>query len=687
MSQQTDFRSLSNGWFFKPVFLGLFIFIAGASVYSNSFHGVFLLDDASSIAGNPTIRNLSSLGDILSTRSFVTVQSRPVLNFSLALNYAISGTDVWSYHLFNILIHLFSGLFLFGIIRRVLELNCELIAIDKSKCLGIGFVIALIWTVHPLQTESVTYIIQRAESLMGFFFIGTFYFFIRFIHDQGKVRWSILSVVFCALGMATKEVMVTVPFLVLLLDRSYFTSDFKTALIKRKNYYTALFLTLAIVVTLVVLSGGNRGGTIGFGTGVPWLQYEKTQCEALVRYITLTVWPNPLVFEYGTFTSNELSQWLPWALVLFPLIGITLWALVFKPKLGFLGAWFFCILSPTSLVPGTSQMIVEHRMYLPLIAVVAFMVWLIWMGFKKYNSSKNALAYFLIFGILVSVALGGVTLNRNADYNSAFGMWKKIVDQRPDNALAHVMLAEEYVARGNDRDALKHYLISLSINPTLYLAQEEAALLYIRNNQIDLAKKHNQEALRLFPNYPDALNSYGVICIRENRLIDALDYFNRAIHFKPSLTDAYYNRGNAYALLNKHQDAIASFKAALVLNPKLASAYFNLGNSYSTLGLKNEAIDAYKHAVYLRGSYPTAEYNIANLEAQLGRFDEAITHYKEAIRQRPNYVDALNNLAVVLVNQGRVAESVQLLKDALQVNPHDKKIQDNLIQIEALQNR
>jgi protein O-mannosyl-transferase len=674
-------------WFYKAHFLGLIIFFVGALVYSNSLRGVFLLDDASSIAGNPTIRDLSRLGDIFSTRAFVTVQSRPILNLSLALNYAISGTNVWSYHLFNILTHIASGLFLFGIIRRVFEIKAEALSLSQTQGIGLSFIIALIWTVHPLHTESVTYIIQRAESLMGFFFLGTFYFFVRGVQEMSKTKWYMLSVVFCALGMATKEVMVTAPVLILLLDKSYFTGNFRKALTTKKNYYLGLLGSLGIVLVLVILSGGNRGGTIGFGTGVPWLQYEKTQCEALVRYIALSVWPHPLVFEYGTFTSNELSQWLPWALVLLPIIAISLWALYFKPRVGFISAWFFCILAPTSLVPGTSQMIVEHRMYLPLVAVIVIGIWFLWIFLKKQFSGAVAFNYLLIFGIMSTTILGAVTLSRNADYNSAFGMWKKTTEQRPGNALAHVMLAEEYVARGDDSEALKHYKTALSIYPTLYIAQEEIALLYIRNNKINLAKEHNLEALRLFPNYPDALNSYGVICMRLNQVNQALDYFSRAISYKPNLTDAYYNKGNAYASLNRHEEAIDSFKKALTLNPNLASAYFNLGNSYSALDRKQDAIDAYTAAVKLRSIYPVAELNIANLDVQLGKLDEAVIHYNQAIRQKPNYIDALNNLAVVLVNQGKIEDSVKLLKLAIEANPEETRLQENLNQIQALKPR
>jgi len=669
MVQKNHVDSCLAEGLFRPWMLMLIIALAGLLVYVNSLNGVFLLDDASSIAGNPTIRQLRALGDIFSTRAHVTVQSRPILNLTLAINYAVSGTQVWSYHAINITIHIISGLLLFGITRRLLYNISAEYSLTYTEVLGMSFIIALLWTVHPLQTEAVTYIIQRAESLMGFFFLGTFYCFIRAVEkDLESHIWLILSVIFSVLGMATKEVMVSAPLLIILLDRSYFSGSFKQALNKKSLYYIGLALTWGILILLVIKSGGNRGGTIGFGTGVPWAQYGKTQCEAIIRYIMLSAWPHPLVFEYGTFTSNELNQWLPWALALFPILTASVWALIYKPKLGFLAAWFFCILSPTSLVPGTSQMIVEHRMYLPLAAVIAFGVITVYFYWKKlFNQKNTALNFFIILCCLIASGYGAMTYSRNDVYKSSFRMWKETVAQKPQNALAHTMLAEEYVAQRNDEEALKEYTIAITINPALYLAQEEIALLYLRQNQDVLALDHIKEALRLFPTYPDALNSYGVLCVKHNQVNVAISYFDKAIALKSDYAEAYYNRGNAYASLVMHKQAIDSYLQALRIKPNTPSAYYNMGNSLVALNRKEEALEAYNSALRLKPNYPTAEYNIGNLLVELDRKQEALVHYQNAILLNPNYIDAVNNLGVLYYKLGRFKESEQIFSKGLKL--------------------
>ena len=125
----------------------------------------------------------------------------------------------------------------------------------------------------------------------------------------------------------------------------------------------------------MISTGGNRGGTVGIGTGVPLWAYPLTQFEAVARYLALAVWPHPLVFEYGTFWVQRAADVAPYALIVVPLLAATMVALLPRPAArDFAARWFFLILAPTSLAPGTIQMVVEHRMYLPLIAVVALAV-------------------------------------------------------------------------------------------------------------------------------------------------------------------------------------------------------------------------------------------------------------------------------------------------------------------------
>lgn len=362
---------------------------AAGLAYHNSLHGPFVFDDASSIVTNPTLRSLWPLPGALSPPiTNVTAQGRPILNLSLAINHAIGGTTVEGYHVVNLIIHTLAGLTLFGIVRRTLGFSRAVARTPVGRTGGpmmVALTIAVLWTVHPLQTESVTYVIQRAESLVGLFYLLTFYGFVRAVGqvsepsregDQpplksGSTLWLTLTVLACLLGMATKEVMATAPLMVLFFDRSFFAGTFVEAWRRRRRFYVALASTWVLLAWLVAQTGGNRGGSVGFGVGINWWEYWLTQFTAVAHYLWLSLWPHPLVFEYGGFWIHSFGEIALPMTIVFALLGATVVALWRRSPLGFLGAWFFGILAPTSLAPGTTQMIVEHRMYLPLAAVIA----------------------------------------------------------------------------------------------------------------------------------------------------------------------------------------------------------------------------------------------------------------------------------------------------------------------------
>ena len=213
-----------------------------------------------------------------------TVSGRPVLNLSLALNYAVSGCDVRGYHVTNLAIHLAAALLLFGIVRRTLPRfrGCgggqQLARLQLATPLALA--IALLWAVHPLQTESVTYIVQRAESLMGLFYLLTLYCFLRGAGSARAIFWYAGSVLACLLGMATKEVMVSAPLVVLLYDRTFLAGSFREAWRRRWAYYLALAATWLLLAWLVAQTGllprfyGERCGQYRSGSlgGPTWLR-------------------------------------------------------------------------------------------------------------------------------------------------------------------------------------------------------------------------------------------------------------------------------------------------------------------------------------------------------------------------------------------------------------------------------
>ena len=201
------------------------IIVATTVCYSNSFSAPFLLDDVGAIVENSSIRDLSKPWTVLTGATHATVIGRPLLNLSLAINYAISGTEsLWDYHVVNLTLHLIAALLLFGITRRTLLLP-SISASTQRHALGLATAISLLWAIHPLQTESVTYIVQRAESMVAVFYFLALYSVIRGATSTQSGCWYVTAVLSCAFGVASKEVIVTAPVVILFYDRIFLGDD------------------------------------------------------------------------------------------------------------------------------------------------------------------------------------------------------------------------------------------------------------------------------------------------------------------------------------------------------------------------------------------------------------------------------------------------------------------------------
>ena len=488
---------------------------------------------------------------------------------------------------------------------------------------------------HPLQTESVTYISQRAESLAGLWLLLTLYASTRGIDSPSPGRWTALAVIACLLGMASKEVMFAAPLLVLLHDRTFFAGTFGGVVRRRPSLYAGLASTWLLLGWLVWRTG-NRGETAGFGLGItPW-HYLLTQCTALIHYLRLVIWPVPLVLDYGVATVNAPGEvWLQ-GLALLVWLAATIWAVVRRSSWGFLGAWFFLLLAPSSsILPVTTQTIAEHRMYLPLAAVVAAWIVALW-------SATGHRAWLPIAAIALS--LGALTFQRNTAYGSAITIWHDTAAKRPDNARAFGELANALVQAGRIEESFFAY----------------------------------NQALRLMPNYPKAHHNYGGALDGAGRLDAAAEQFELALALLPTLADAHYGLGNVRRKQGRIAEAIAAYQHAIRLRPDFAFAHNNYANLLAGLSRTDEAIAHFAAAARARPDFVDAEYNWANVLAGQGRFADAVSHYESALRLEPNYVAAHENLGVTLLNLGRVADGIRELEVASRLAPDRESIRQNL---------
>ena len=714
-------RDTASRW---PIFAAAAILSCAAfAVYANSFLGPFFFDDVPSIADNPTIRHLWAIGQVLCPPSSDgrTVAGRPIVNLSLAVNYALGGTGVAGYHALNLAIHVLAGLTLFGMVRRS-YLSWRTMSArrfpaggavrtpgnDALRAAIFALAVALLWTLHPLQTESVSYVVQRAESLMGLFYLLTLYCFIRYSAERppntepvrrsslqaseggaseggedkmgaGKV-WAVLSVLSCLLGMATKEVMVSAPITVFLYDRTFVSGTFREAWRRRKGVHLGLAGTWLLLGFLIV-NAGERGGSVGFGHGVSGWHYALTQCRAIVLYLKLSLWPHPLVFDYGTTVASSLAGVWPQALLLAGLLAGTAWSLIHRPLVGFIGAWFFLILAPTSsIVPLPWQTIAEHRMYLPLAAIMTLAV----LGILRLPARAS-----LIVIMALAAGLGGMTARRNRDYRSEAAIWADAVAKLPDNSRAHYNLGVVLDRSHEPTAAMALYEEALRLEPGYAEAHNNLAVLLAGiPGRIPEALAHYEEALRLKPDYAETHNNLAnALAEIPGRMPEAIAQYEEALRLMPDYAEAHYNLANALAgIPGRVSEAIAHYEAALRLEPDYADAHNNLANALAGVpGRVPEAIAHYEAALRLEPDLANVHYNLANVLAGIpGRVPEALAHYEEALRLEPNYVEAHYNLAMLCAETGRLDEAIIHLEMVLKLNPAYRDARESLERLRAL---
>jgi protein O-mannosyl-transferase len=512
------------------------IVLAGVLVYANSLSSPFLFDDVNSILTNTQIRRLWPLSVPLSPPRDTPVAGRPLVNLTFAINYAAGGLDPWGYHVVNVLIHVMAALVLFGLVRRTLEgssaLNASRYRPSPTASIDVALVCALVWLLHPLNSESVNYFSQRTESMMGLFFLLTLYCSAR--------GWNGRAVLACALGMACKESMLTAPVVVVLYDRVFVYESWKRMLRRRRGFYISLAATWLVVAAL--MSSAPRS-TVGFGAGTDPVMYLWNQFQMIARYLQLAFWPRDLVLDYGLPRPLAFGDVAAQAALVVGLGVATIIALVRWPLVGFFGAWFFITLAPTSsIVPIATEVGAERRMYLPLMSIVVLVV----VGGRALiefvadrKGSLDAARTLTVRGAagVVCLLLAFGTIARNREYQSPMSIARTIVDRWP-NGRGHYLLGTELLKAGQrdggmselrvsavdypgaryalgtellaegmvDQaiDQLQMFIAALPNHANVAPARDMLGRAYAAQGRFDLATEQLERLLKEYPAYPAA---------------------------------------------------------------------------------------------------------------------------------------------------------------------------------------
>jgi protein O-mannosyl-transferase len=658
------------------------IALAAVAVYCDSFSGTFVFDDAAWIERDVNIRQLWPIWQVFRPSEVEHTGGRPVVSLTLAVNYALGGTNVWGYHAMNLVIHVLAAWALFGVVRRTLTLPQFREQLGSSAA-PLALIVTLLWTVHPLQTESVTYVIQRTEALVGLFYLLTLYCLIRGATAGRSTWWYVVAATACLLGMATKEVMVTAPVVVLLYDRTFLAHSFREALRRRWGLYLALAATWGAVAALLVVSDFH-GGTTGFAVKTfTWWSYLSTQPGVIVHYLRLAFWPSGLCFDYGWKAPEAASEVVLPGLLVAGLLALTFWAMVKRPAWGFLGAWFFLILAPTSSFVPIRDAAFEHRMYLSLAAVVAGTVIGVWCGGRRLvrRGTISLRTLQLAGGVLsvcACVALGTLTFQRNALYQSRVSIWEDAAAKAPGNLRAHYNLGVELARCGRTEEAIVEYEKTLEISPYHADTHNSLGFALAKCQRLDEAIVHYRKALAITPDYAGAHYNLGVALAAQGRLDEAIAEYREAIKIKPDLAEAHDDFADALIRCGRIDEAFVHFNKALEIKPDFAKVHFNFGVALANRRQFDEALDHFHKAVEIQPDYAEAHNNLGNTLASLERLDEAIDCFRKAVELKPDYTEAHNNLGIALATRGHFDEAIAHFNKALEINPDYAAARRNL---------
>ncbi len=655
-------------------------------VYGRATSSPFVFDDMFCITANPSIVNLwPPIGDAeqpgpLNPAKELSTAGRPLVNLSLALNYHFGGLDPVGYHVFNLIVHVLSALLLMAIVRRTLCLHYFEGRFDHASG-PLSLLAALLWAVHPLQTETVIYVTQRTELMVGFFYLATLYSSLRYwsaLSPAARTTWLALSTLACLAGMASKEVMVTAPLVVLLFERTFLAGSFRQAI--RKSWPLYAGLALGWVLLLGLNYNGPRSNSAGFDHNVPAYAWWLTQTKVLWMYLKLAVWPWPLTIHYKLpYLTSPASAW-PWLLPTALLILATLVLWWRRNPIGFVGAWVLIILSPTLVVPIVTEVAAERRMYLPLAALAALIVAGGYRlaqrtqrrpvsaegsGRADRSAGKIAAAAALALVILLSL----VSVRRLAAYHNSVTLWQDAAAYQPDDPVVRNNLGLELANAGRLQEAMEQYQQALRLNPDSIEAYYNLGIALANGGHTQEAIANFQQALQRKPNGPSIHNNLGLALYEAGQIQQAVDHYQEALRLKPDYPEAYNNLGVALLNAGQTQESIKRFRHALRIQPDYAEAHVNLGLALYNSGQSQEAIEHYQQGLRLKPDYPEAHNNLAMALVHAGRMQEAIEHLEQALRLKPDYAQAHINLGVVLAKTGRPQDAIDHYQEAVRLKP------------------
>ncbi len=577
------------GVMFSPALQLLLICIAGIAVYANTLNAPFVLDDITSITNNAITRNFK-----------IVLNSRIVNYLSLALNYRLHGLDVTGFHVVNICIHLINGMLVYTFLNLIQKTPTLVFSgFSKREKELVALFSALLFICHPVQTQAVTYISQRATSLATLFYLATHILYVAARLCPSRQRaLAIGSAAFATavLAMGTKEIAFTLPLTILLVEFIFFGGSLRQKVLPLSLLFLpALIIPLALIPTLG--ARGNLAELLSQLTSLTskisrW-EYLLTQFRVVITYLRLLFVPigQNVDYDYPVFRSVSPSICASFAVIaaIFVLAAYLLVRARQKnqPELKLVAFglfWFFTALSIESSIIPIPDVIFEHRLYLPSVGFFAAVVTAL-LAARRTLQTKAAAAARLVLPLLAMavLVLAGTAAARNTVWQDEVSFWEDIAAKSPMKVRARANLGNAYQNLGRFDDAAREY----------------------------------QEAIRLDPNEPGVYVNLGTICYRQRKWAEAARWYRQAVRLDPGNAAAHYNLGKTLTEEGKFLEAEQELREAIQIRPDYDPAHNSLGIVYFKLQRYPEALAEIRAAVRLNPGNSEAVKNLEALEQAL----------------------------------------------------------------------
>lgn len=669
-------------------------------IYGQVFtHDFINFDDQAYVYQNELVKaGLSLKGVVWAVTANQEGSWHPLTWLSHMLDCELFGLHAGWHHLVNVLLHLLNTWLIFFLLRRITG------AFWKS-C-----IIAALFALHPLHVESVAWIAERKDVLSTLFWLLTLWSYILYVKETGK-RWYILSLLFFALGLLSKPMLVTLPFVLLLLDfwplRRFSRAPLDTSKGARPEpAFSRLllekipFLVLAVLACIITVQFEKSGGAMRSLDTFPLDMRLSNALVAYVRYIGMMFWPSGLALFYP---YPESVTWWEVTGAFFVLISVTTFSLRYLKERPYLAVgWFFflgTLIPVIGLIQVGLQSLADRYTYIPLLGLFVMLAWGVEDLLKRWPARKRAFAIlvpslllalslltyvqvgywennFTLYSHALEVTKGNYMLANNLGtayqdqgrHKEALRCFRKALDLK-NTRLGHFNLGTALQKKGRHQEAIKYFRNSLKMKFAAVKGHYNMGTSLLALGRRKRAIYHFRQALLHDPKYALAHNNLGTVMENLGRLEEAIVHYRKAIVFKPSLTKAYNNMGSALFRLGRLEEALEYYRKYRKLRPSDPLAIYNFGLVYQKMGRLDSAIDAYTKALRLNPRFKPALNNLGRIEERRGRLEAAQANFKKVIQLSPSDNIARYNLANVLFRMGRFKDAAGLYQAVLRSNP------------------